>query len=120
MPTNFGNLPKDVERQGASSTKVSQYWQDASMAGKVPNLKKVATATARCEEFLSMYITYISVSKSTPLAVTGPHGQLASYIFPSFPSFRLPPASADGPTNLIFSMRMELEYGLTLFGKLGS
>ncbi len=27
---------------------------------------------------LSMYITYISVSKSTPLAVTGPHGQLAS------------------------------------------
>ncbi len=27
-----------------------------------------------------MYITYISVSKSTPLAVTGPHGQLASQI----------------------------------------
>ncbi len=25
-----------------------------------------------------MYITYISVSNSTPLAVTGPHGQLAS------------------------------------------
>ncbi len=31
-----------------------------------------------CEVFLSMYITYIPVSKSTPLAVTGPHGQLAS------------------------------------------
>ena len=29
-----------------------------------------------------MYITYISVSKSTPLAVTGPHGQLASTIYP--------------------------------------
>ena len=27
---------------------------------------------------LSMYITYISVSKSTPLAMTGPYGQLAS------------------------------------------
>ncbi len=34
----------------------------------------------RGEVFLSMYITYISVSKSTPLAVTGPHGQLASCI----------------------------------------
>ncbi len=29
-----------------------------------------------------MYITYISVSKSTPLAVTGPNGQLASYELP--------------------------------------
>ena len=28
-----------------------------------------------------MYITYIWVSKSTPLAVTGPHGQLASTLF---------------------------------------
>ena len=27
------------------------------------------------------YIAYISVSKSTPMAVTGPHGQLASFIF---------------------------------------
>ena len=26
----------------------------------------------------SIYITYVSVNKSTPLAVTGPHGQLAS------------------------------------------
>ncbi len=29
----------------------------------------------------SMYITYMLVSKSTPLAVTGPHGQLASFTF---------------------------------------
>ena len=29
----------------------------------------------------SIFITYISVSKSTPLAVTGPHGQLASMLF---------------------------------------
>ncbi len=34
---------------------------------------------ARCEVCVSIYIIYISVSKSTPLAVTGPHGQLASY-----------------------------------------
>ncbi len=31
-----------------------------------------------CEVCASIYIAYISVSKSTPLAVTGPHGQLAS------------------------------------------
>ncbi len=30
------------------------------------------------EQCISIYITYISVSKSTLLAVTGPHGQLAS------------------------------------------
>ena len=30
---------------------------------------------------IHVYIAYISVSKSTPLAVTGPHGQLASFIF---------------------------------------
>ena len=61
---------------------VSQYWQLAIVAGNVPNLKKVPEpkhrATARCEVFASMYITYISVSKSTPLAVTGLYGQLAS------------------------------------------
>ena len=27
-----------------------------------------------------LYITYISVSKSNPLAVTAPHGQLASFL----------------------------------------
>ncbi len=30
---------------------------------------------------VSMYIIYISVSKSTPLAVSGPHGQLTSELF---------------------------------------
>ncbi len=35
-------------------------------------------AIARCEVLLFMYITYILVSISTPLAVTGPYGQLAS------------------------------------------
>ncbi len=37
--------------------------------------------THGCEVFVSMYITYISVSTSTPLAVTSPYGQLASYLF---------------------------------------
>ena len=53
--------------------------------GKVPKLVKVPEpkhrAIARCEVCASIYITYISVSKSTPLAVTGPHGQLASNPF---------------------------------------
>ncbi len=38
-------------------------------------------AIARCKVCASMYITYISVSKSTPLTVTGPNGQLASLLF---------------------------------------
>ncbi len=38
-------------------------------------------AIARCKVCASMYITYISVSKSTPLTVTGPNGQLASSLF---------------------------------------
>ncbi len=63
----LANLPKVVEQQGASSRKVSQYWQVASLKHR--------------EVFLSMYITYISVSNSTPLAVTGPHRQLASVVF---------------------------------------
>ncbi len=41
-------------------------------------------AIARCEVCVSIYITYISVSKSTPLAVAGPHGQLASFRFHIF------------------------------------
>ena len=60
----------------------SQYWQVASVAGKVPKLVKVSErkhrAIARCEVCGSIYIIYISVSQSTPSAVTGPHGQLAS------------------------------------------
>ncbi len=43
---------------------------------KVPEPKH--RAIARCEVCTSMYITYNLVSKFTPLAVTGPHGQLAS------------------------------------------
>ncbi len=40
-------------------------------------------AIARCEAYLSKYIAYISVSKPTPWAVAGPHGQLASIIIPN-------------------------------------
>ncbi len=39
------------------------------------------------------------------------------YFLAFLPCVRLPPASVGGPTNLIFGMRMRLEYGLTLFGK---
>ncbi len=41
MPTYFGTLPKVRERQEASSRQVSSCWQVASVAGKVPYLKKV-------------------------------------------------------------------------------
>ena len=41
VPTIFGILPNVVKGQGASSRKVSQYWQVASVAGKVPNFEKV-------------------------------------------------------------------------------
>ncbi len=41
MPTNLGNLPKVRERWGASSSQVSQYWQVASIAGKVSKCVKV-------------------------------------------------------------------------------
>ncbi len=53
----------------------------ASCKKKVPEPKH--RAIARCEVCVSIYITYISVSKSTPLAVTGPHGQLASKLIVS-------------------------------------
>ncbi len=36
MPTNFGKLPKVIERREASCRWVSKYWQVASVAGKVP------------------------------------------------------------------------------------
>ena len=48
---------------------------------KVKYPKPKHHAIARCEVCASMYITYISVSKSTPLAVTGPHRQLASLVY---------------------------------------
>ncbi len=64
---------------------VTQYWQVASVGGKVPKLVKVPErkhhATARCKVCVSIYITYFSVSKYTLLAQTGPHGQLASIPF---------------------------------------
>ena len=45
---------------------------------KIPRPKHCAIA--RCEVYLSMYITYYSVSIPTPWAVAGPHRQLASII----------------------------------------
>ncbi len=42
--------------------------------------KPKVCAIARREAYVSMYIAYISVSKSTPWAVAGPHGHLASAI----------------------------------------
>ncbi len=44
-------------------------------------------ATADGPTDLNFGITYISVSRSTPLAVTGPHGQLASIPLPAFISW---------------------------------
>ncbi len=35
-------------------------------------------AIVQCEVYVSMYITYNSISTPTPWAVAGPHGQLAS------------------------------------------
>ena len=35
--TKYTRLPNVVKRQGASSRKVSHYWQCAIVAGKVPN-----------------------------------------------------------------------------------
>ena len=52
-------------------------WQGGKI-GKSPEPKH--RAIARCEVCASVYITYISVSRSTPLPVTGPHGQLASFL----------------------------------------
>ena len=40
-----------------------------------------------CEVCASIYIAYISVSKSRPLAVTGPHGQLAIMHISQFSNF---------------------------------
>ncbi len=52
---------------------VSRYWQVAIVAGKVPNFEKVPEpklrATARCEVFASVYITYIGSDR--PLWAAG-------------------------------------------------
>ena len=89
VPINFGKLPRVRDRREASFRWVPQYWQVASVAGMVPKLVKVPEpkhcARARCEVCVYIYITYISVSKSTPLAVTGPHGQLASHSLSNVP-----------------------------------
>ena len=45
----------------------------------------VPLSTGAANGPIHMYITYILVSKSTPLTVTGPHGQLASWLFPGIP-----------------------------------
>ena len=74
---------------------VGYFWQHANYFGILPNVvggqgtssRKVFLivagghyAIARCEVYLSMYITSISVSMPTPWAVTGPNGQLASKV----------------------------------------
>ncbi len=46
----------------------------------LPYVTRSPAATNGPRGFLPMYITYILVSKSTPLAGTGPHGQLASIV----------------------------------------
>ncbi len=38
-------------------------------------------------DMLVLYITYNSVSKPTPWAVAGPHGQLASFVLPKMTFF---------------------------------
>ena len=60
---------------------VSQALLPLSMDQLSPMAKH--RATARCEVSVSICIAYIYVSKFTPLAVTGPHGQLASLLFPA-------------------------------------
>ncbi len=36
VPTNFGSLPNVEGQQGVSSRTTWEYWQGASVAGKVP------------------------------------------------------------------------------------
>ena len=76
VPTVFGSLPNVAEKQGSSCRRLGHYWQVASMAGKVPNVKKPRLKHHATSPY--NYITYVSVSKPTPWAVAGPHGQLAS------------------------------------------
>ncbi len=76
-----------------SAVPISQYWTNhLYIFPSFPSVRplvhvcSIKTVGPRGSIFdVSIYITYISVSKSTPLSVTGPHGQLASYIFPGFP-----------------------------------
>ncbi len=50
------------------------FYYNAELPYKIDKIK-------RCEAYLSMYITYISVSIPILWAVTGPHWQLASILF---------------------------------------
>ena len=79
MPTNFGSLPNVVERQGASSRKVSQCWQVATVAGKVPNLEKVPGGSiARC---VPLYVYYIQFGQYThPMGSGRPPWAAGEYI----------------------------------------
>ncbi len=54
-------------------------WQGAKI-GKSPTAE--ASGDSAMQGVRLHFIIYISVSKSTPLAVTGPHGQLASFTLP--------------------------------------
>ncbi len=45
------------------------------------SIRKMSQVIVRCKVAVSIYIAYISVCKSIPLAVTYPNGQLASVLF---------------------------------------
>ncbi len=78
LPTIFCILPNVVVWQGAIFAGCQCGWQGAKI-WKRPRPKH--RVIAQCEVYLSIYITYYLVSKPTPWAMAGPHGQLASLIF---------------------------------------
>ncbi len=63
MPTIFGILPNVVGGQGASSRKVSQCWQVAIMAGKVPNLSNTLN-TGLLETMITRDSRFLNFSKT--------------------------------------------------------
>ncbi len=66
LPTNFGSLPNVVERQGAPSRKVSQYWKVASVAGKMPNLPYVVERQGAPFTMISQYWQVARVAGKRP------------------------------------------------------
>ena len=66
LPTNFGSLPNVVERQGAPSRKVSQYWQVARVAGKMPNLPNVVERQGAPFIMISQYWQVARVAGKRP------------------------------------------------------
>ncbi len=69
MPTNFGSLPNVVEQRGASSGKVSKWWQVGRVAGKVANFEKFpGQSIVLCDAFLSMYISYEFGQNTHPMS----------------------------------------------------